>query len=51
VPPAPPGAQVRVSSDGRCYYQPAANCPPFDPKHPRTCNPPAPRQVACPDKR
>lgn len=47
LPKAPAGAMVRRQGD-RCYYQPPANCPPFDPANPRTCNPPGAQRVQCP---
>jgi len=47
LPDAPPGVTVQRFGE-RCYYQPAANCPPFDPKRPITCNPPGQITVKCP---
>ena len=41
----PPGTYY---SDGKCWTTPPANCPPFDPQNPRTCNPPPPQRVPCP---
>ncbi|MBI4953069.1 MAG: hypothetical protein HY908_13630 [Myxococcales bacterium] len=36
-----------VQPERVCWARPQVSCPPYDPKHPRTCNPPAPVRVPC----
>jgi hypothetical protein len=47
LPEAPPGAIVQHDAEG-CFYMPEAKCPPYDPKRPISCNPPAAQRVKCP---
>jgi hypothetical protein len=45
LPSAGPGENVQKRPDGTCYAYAQVDCP----APPVTCNPPPPRQVACPD--
>ncbi len=48
-PKCSPDDRVVAEAPGRCSFIPMNYCPPYDPKHPMTCNPPAPMPCVCPD--